>query len=86
MEVIRVPRAQFIKRGRAKMLDRLKEDLNEILPDNDSVFMAYHRGLKWDKYKEEVMQFLLKYFTVLNTVVFLGVRSQVISSSDALTL
>ncbi len=55
MEVIRVPRAQFIKHGRAKMLDRLKEDLNEILPDNDSVFMAYHRDLKWDKYKEEVM-------------------------------
>ena len=54
MEVIRVPRSQFIKFGRAKMLDRLRDDLNEILPDNTSVFQAYHRSLKWEKYKEEV--------------------------------
>ena len=57
VEVLFVPRVQFMKVGRSRLLDKLKNDLEKALPTNRQLFKLYFQECEWEKYKqEEVLQ------------------------------
>ena len=60
VEVIQVPKSQFVKHGKGRVIDRLREDLNELLPGNDLVFKAFLRSMKWERYKDKVVRQVLE--------------------------
>ena len=60
VDVIQIPRSQFVKHGKGRVIDRLREDLNELLPDNNSVFASFVRGMKWECYKDKVVNQVLE--------------------------
>ena len=53
VEVLFVPRVQFIKWGWSRLLEKLKYDLEKSLPTNKMMFKLYFQECEWEKYKKE---------------------------------
>ena len=60
VEVIKIPKSQFVKHGKGRIMERLREDLNELLPGNELVFNAFLQGMKWERYKDKVVKQVLE--------------------------
>ena len=60
VDVIQIPRSQFVKQGKGRVIDRLREDLNELLPDNKTIFNSFVQGMKWECYKDKVVNQVLE--------------------------
>jgi len=56
VECLLIPRSQFVKKGNNKILDKLRDDLNDYIPSNEQAFQTYISDNKWNKYKRSVVE------------------------------
>lgn len=54
-DILMVPRVQFMKYGRMRTIDQMREDLNTVLPSNDDLYRQFYDGRKWDEFKQRVV-------------------------------
>ena len=48
VECLLIPRSQFVKKGNNKILDKLRDDLNDYIPSNEQAFQTYISDNKWN--------------------------------------
>ncbi len=54
-EVIQIPRLQFILKRRAADLDKLRENLDDLLPCDEVLFQMFLDDMRWEHYKKQVV-------------------------------
>ena len=55
IEVLLVPRIQFVRAGRHKTVTKMRRELEELMPSNDTLYQYFCNGRIWDEYKQTIV-------------------------------